>query len=165
MDTIIKYYVRVLKAVVMMFGMISALGILVMVGIVVVDVVLRMLRLPVKGAYDLAAIAGTITIAAAFPYTTAIKGHIAIEYFFQKFNRAGRLLVDTIMRLLSILFFICAAWQFFCYGSSLRASGQVSPTLQLPVFWLPWFLAVVFIVVALVTVQHLIKPSKEFMKP
>ncbi len=165
MNYIFNLYTRCLKAVVMFLGTVSACCILAMVAIVVIDVVLRIFRMPVKGAYDLVGIVGAITIASALPYTTAIKGHIAIEYFFQKFNRFGRLMVDSVMRLMSIIFFFGAAWQFFCYGNSLKSSGLGTPTLQVPLFWLPWLLAIIFIVVALVIVQHLIDPNKEFIKP
>ena len=162
---IINIYTRCLISAVMFFGAVSAFCIISMVAIVVIDVVLRIFRMPVKGAYDLIGIAGAITIATALPYTTAIKGHIAIEYFFQKFNHTGRLLIDSIMRLLSILFFLGSAWQFLCYGNSLKSSGAGTPTLQVPLFWLPWLMAVVFVVVALVIVQHLVNPNKEFIKP
>ena len=165
MRSFLELYTRILKVFVIFLGSISAIGIMSMVAIVVVDVILRLFRIPMKGAYDLVGIAGAITIATALPYTTAIKGHIAIEYFFHKFNRTGRLVVDTVMRLLAIAFFLGTAWQFACYGNSLKESGLGTPTLQVPLFWLPWILSIVFVVVALVTVEHLIHPNKEFIKP
>ncbi len=149
----------------MLLAGLSALSVLAMVLIVVIDVVLRMLRLPVTGAYDLVKVAGTIAIAASFPYTTAVRGHVAIEYFFHKFNRRGRVVIDTLVRLMAMVFFVFASWQSFCYGSTLRESGLVSLTLQMPVFWLAYLIGVIFLVVVLVIFENMLHPGKEFIKP
>ena len=66
------------------------------------DVLLRAVASPIKGTYDLVQILGALTIACAVPLTTAVKGHVAVEYFFNKMWYRGRLVVDSLMRLLMI---------------------------------------------------------------
>jgi hypothetical protein len=71
----------------------AAVGGVAVAGIVVVtvaDVVGRQFGLPVKGAYDLVRVLGAIAMGCALPLTKAVKGHIAIEYFFQKLGGRGR---------------------------------------------------------------------------
>ncbi len=164
-DPSANLFSRTLRGIVMLFAYISGLGIFTMIGITVVDVVMGIFRHPIVGAYDLVKLAGAVTMAAALPYTTAVKGHVAIEYFFQKLNKKGRFLLDTIIRLMAMFLFGFAAWRSFIYGNSLKASGQGTLTLQIPVFWVPWVIAVTFILVVLVIFHNLMHPGREMIKP
>jgi TRAP-type C4-dicarboxylate transport system permease small subunit len=143
---------------------ISGAGLFLMMAVTCCDVVLRATGFPVKGSYDVVRICGVITMACALPLTTAMKGHIAIEYFFQKLNRLGRLIVDSIMRLVSIGAFSCAAVACISCGQRLLAAGEVTSTIEIPIFWVPWVMAVAFGVTAIVVVFHLIYPGRDMMK-
>ena len=144
---------------------VAALGIVTMMGITCVDVVLRTFSRPLTGALDMVMIAGAITIAGALPYTTAVKGHVAIEYFFQMLSRRWRLVVDTIVRLMVITLFGLLARQCVIYGLSLKQSGEVTATLQVPIFWVPWVLAGSCAVTCLVVLYNLLYPGKAMIKP
>jgi TRAP-type C4-dicarboxylate transport system permease small subunit len=154
-----------LRALVRFLGVVSGAGLMVMVLVTSLDVVLRVFRLSFTGAYDLLKIAAVVTVAAALPYTTAIKGHVAIEYFFHKLGRRGRAVVDALMRLLGMGLFSLLAWGSVQYGNSLRQSGEVSLTLQLPIFWVPYLLAASCGLVVLIKLYHLLHPGQPLLKP
>lgn len=162
---LLEIYHRGLRALVHALGRLACAGLLVMVAVTTLDVLLRVFRLSFKGAYDIVCIAAALTVAASLPYTTAIKGHVAIEYFFHRLGRRGRVVVDTLMRLLVIGLFGLLAWQSVRYGNSLRNSGTVSMTVQLPIFWVPYVLAASWVLVVLITIYHLFHPGKELIKP
>jgi len=143
----------------------AGLGILAMMGVTCVDVVLRVFGSPLTGAYDIVKLSGALTIACALPYTTAVKGHVAIEYFFHKLSWRGRVVVDTLARLLGMALFGVLAWQSVRYGMSLRRSGQVTLTLQVPVYWVPYVIAFSCGVVVLVILHNLLHPGREMIKP
>jgi TRAP-type C4-dicarboxylate transport system permease small subunit len=69
------------------------------------------------------------------------------------------------MRLMVIALFCLLAWQSIRYGNSLRISGTVSMTIQLPIFWVPYVLATSCILVVLVKIYHLSHPGQTFIKP
>jgi TRAP-type C4-dicarboxylate transport system permease small subunit len=98
-------------------------------------------------------------------YTTAVKGHVAVEYFHHKLGRRGRVVADTLIRLPIMALFSLFTWQFIAYGAKLRSSGEVSMTLQLPVFWVPYVMAFSCALVVLVTWWHLLHPGKALIKP
>ena len=158
-------YHAALRHAVMALAYVACAGLMVMVSVVTVDVVLRVCRVPFTGAYDIVRIAAGLTVAAALPYTTAIKGHVAIEYFFQQLGRRGRLGVDALMRVSAMALFSLLAWGCVDYGNSLRATGEVSMTLQVPIFWLPYILAVSCGLVVLIKLYHLTHPGKPMIKP
>jgi TRAP-type C4-dicarboxylate transport system permease small subunit len=159
-----ELYHNALRQLVMILAYVACVSLMVMVVVTSIEVVLRIFRLSMTGAYDIVKMAAALTIAAALPYTTAIKGHVAIEYFFQKLGRRGRMVVDTLMRLLAIALFGLLAWGCVDYGNSLRAKGEVSMTLQLPVFWLPYVLGLSCALVVLVKIYHLTHPGKPMIQ-
>ena len=87
---------RLMRGLIYALLAISGTGILVMIAVTCADVLLRLVRYPFVGAYDIVRIAGILTLGAGLPYTTAVKGHVAIEYFFHKLGRRSRIAVDTV---------------------------------------------------------------------
>jgi len=142
----------------------ACLALLVMAGVTCLDIFFRLVGWPQKGAYDVVRITGALAIACALPLTTALKGHVAIEYFFHRMNRLWRAAVDAVMRLLMIAGFLTAAFGCYRYGVRLLTSGDVSPTLEIPLFWVPWVIALALSVTALTVLFHLVHPAKELMK-
>ncbi len=161
----VDLYHRGLRWVVNALAWVAGAGLMAMVLVTTADVLLRKFNLSLTGAYDLVKIAATLTVAAALPYTTAIKGHVAIEFFFQKLGRRGRIVVDALMRLGGAALFALLAWGCVDYGNSLRQKGEVSMTLQLPIFWLPYVLAGSCALVVLIKLYHLTHPGKPMLKP
>lgn len=161
----VRVYERALRALVLLLSVIASMGVLAMMAVTCADVVLRALGSPFVGAYDIVRLAGAVTIACALPYTTAVKGHVAIEYFFLMLSRRGRVVVDTIARSLAMTLFGFLTWQSVVYGASLRRSGEVSLTLQLPVFWVPYVVAFACGVTLLVILHNMLHPGREMIKP
>ncbi|HRZ81300.1 MAG TPA: TRAP transporter small permease [Candidatus Hydrogenedentes bacterium] len=160
-----RAYLRALRAVVLALASVSGLAILAMIAVTCADVALRAFGRPLTGAFDIVRVAGAVAIACALPYTTAVKGHVAIEYFFQKLNRPGRILVDTVCRLLVMGLFSVFTWQCVMYGNSLRRTGEVSLTLQIPMFWVTYVIAGACAVTVLVKIHNLLHPGREMIKP
>lgn len=163
--SILRWYSRIVRGLTLALMAVSATAIFAMMVVVCLDVVLRFFGHPIPGSIDIVRILGAITLACALPYTTAVKGHVAIEYFFHKLGRRGRIAIDTLSRLVVIGLFGLLGWQSVHKGLSIKASGEVSPTLQLPIFWVLFVIAFSCLVVALVVVDHLLHPGREMIKP
>jgi TRAP-type C4-dicarboxylate transport system permease small subunit len=159
------FLVNSLRRLVLLSAVIAGTGLLTMMLVTCVDVVLRKFGRPLPGAYDIVKMAAGVTIACALPYTTAVKGHVAVEFFYHRLGRRGRVVADTTIRLLIMALFSLFAWQLVHYGVRLRTSGEVSMTLQMPVFWVPYVMAFSCVVVVLVTLYHLFHPGKTLLKP
>ncbi len=154
-----------LKYLVHAFTIISGMAVLGMMLVTCLDVICRAFGSPIPGTLDIVRMLGAVTLACSLPYTTAVKGHVAIEYLFQKMPWLGRVTVDTVARLSVIVLFVVLGWNSLKYGFSLKSSGQVSATLQMPLFWIPWVIALSCLVVILVIFQNMIHPGREIIKP
>ncbi len=160
-------YNRGLRLVVYGLLAVSGAGVLAIMLVTCADVILRLrwINRPFIGAYDIVKILGALSLASSLPYTTAVKGHVAIEYFFHKLNRRGRIVVDSVMRVLTMVLFAFLAWRSVLYGLDFRRTGQVSQTLQLPVFWVPYVIGFCCAIVVLVVAHSLLHPDREMIKP
>ena len=69
------------------------------------------------------------------------------------------------IRLLMMALFSLFSWELVRYGAGLRSSGEVSMTVQLPVFWVPYVMAFACAVAMLVTLYHLFHPGKRLLEP
>ncbi len=150
---------------IILFAYIAGLSVLSMMAITVADVILRIFNIGITGAYDLVRAFGVIAVACALPYVTAAKGHIAIEFFYHKCNHQGKLLLDFLFRICSLVIFGGLAIQTFRHGLSLYRSGEVFPNLGMPVFWIPFVISFNCFLMMIVFIYHLIHPGKEYIKP
>lgn len=165
MQRLIAGYERLLRWAVLFLAGVSGLSVLGMMAVTVVDVVLRKSPWAFAGTYDLVKVLGAVSIAGALPYTTAVKGHVAIEFVYQKLGRTGRLVLDVFLRVLSIGLLGLAVRECVRYGQMLWLTGQVSQTLQMPIFWVPYFMAVCLSLMILVMFYHMSHPGKALLKP
>lgn len=165
LNSLLTAYYKFLRGLVFVLAIIAGLGIMIMMLVTCLDVILRIFRCPFVGAFDIVKIAGAVSIAAALPYTTAVKGHVAIEYFFQKLSRTSRIVTDTIIRVIGIGMFSFICHRSILYANALKKSGQVTLTLQIPEFWVMYFIAFSCALVALVILHNLLHPGKEMIKP
>ena len=116
---------------------------------------LRLYKFSLTGAYDIVCVSTVIAIACALPATTAAKGHIAIAYFSQKLNRVGRRVVEVCVHGGLIASFLVAMWQCLRAGNNFLSNGQGTATLQIPLFWVPWVMALGLLFSALASMVHL----------
>lgn len=143
----------------------SGLSLLGMVLLTCADVILRRVWEPITGANDLVGVLAVMVLAGAMPYTTASRGHVAVEFFAAKLGTRAHSALGFLVHLLGAALFAILCWYSMLYGRSLLKIGQVTLTLQLPVFWLPWVMGFSFGVVAMVLMHELVRPRQVLVKP
>ena len=158
---IFSFFSRIILA----LAYIAGASILIMMTITVVDIILRIFNTGITGAYDMVRACGTVAVACALPYLTAVKGHIAIEFFYHKCGHFWRVILDTILRIASLLIFGILSVKIFQHGLSLYRAGEVFPNLGLPVFWIPFLISFNCFLMMVVFIYHLVHPGKELIKP
>ncbi|MBM4104362.1 MAG: TRAP transporter small permease [Planctomycetes bacterium] len=158
------WYEKVLRRLITVMIWLSGAGILAMIAVTFIDIVFRLLRIRFTGAVDIVQIAGAVSIAAALPYTTAVNAHVAIEFVLHKLSHRGRLVMGSIIKIMTIALFVFAAHRSFLYGNDLRAHNQGTMTLRFPMCWMMYMIAVCLTVVVLVVLYSLLKPRKELIK-
>ena len=95
------------------------------------DVLLRFFRHPIPGTYELVGFAAALAIGFALPYTSWLRGHVYVDSLVGWLPKAVRVVFHVATRLLAAGLFALLGWNLVRFGLDLRASGEVSPTLEL----------------------------------
>lgn len=116
-----------------LFNWVAAGALVVMMVLTCCDVVLRFFRHPIPGTYEIVGLLGTVVISFSLAYTTAKKGHIAVEFIVSKFGRKTQNSIDAVNTFLALILFAIITWQSALYAVDLRTSKEVSLTVQIPI--------------------------------
>jgi TRAP-type C4-dicarboxylate transport system permease small subunit len=123
----------------------------------VTDVILRSLRSPIVGTYELVAFAGAVVIGFSVPFTSWLRAHIYVDFFILKFPKKIKNLFNIVTRCLVIVLFILIGWNLIKYGMDLQKSGEVSLTLQMPFYPVAYGIGVCCFIQCIVLICDIIK--------
>lgn len=116
------------------FNWISAAAVAGMVVLTCMDIILRLFRHPIPGTYEMVGFLGAVFAAFALGYTSVNRGHIAVDFLVQKLPARAQSLVDGINDSICAVFFGFLSHQCLVYAGDLKSVGEVSMTLQMPVY-------------------------------
>jgi TRAP-type C4-dicarboxylate transport system permease small subunit len=105
------------------------------------DVVLRALRHPIPGTYELVGFLGALAVALSLAQTSIERAHIAVDFIVRKLPPRLRAGVDIATTLAGTALFALASLQCWRYGRDLQLTGEVSLTLELPIYPIVYGLA------------------------
>jgi len=123
------------------------------------DVIGRAAGRPLLGAVEVTGLLATLALAFSLPYTQRERGHVGVELLFQMVGSRTQAAVETVTGLLALALFGIIAWKSAEYGAQIRASGEVSPTLQLPTYVVIYLIAASFGVLALVQASAVVQAA------
>jgi len=116
------------------FNALAGLAVVAMMLLTCADVILRLMRHPIPGTYELVGFLGTVIIAFSLAMTSLTKGHIAVELLVEKLPRRAQSGFEAIASLIGAVLFALISWQSLVYAADMRQSGEVSVTLTMPIY-------------------------------
>lgn len=126
------------------------------------DVFLRyFFNRPLTGTYDLVALLGSVVVSFSIPMTTLKRGHVAMEALIAVLSDEMRRVFCVVTGCLGIILFSIIGWNLFIYGTVLLRSGEVFPTLRLPVFYPAYAIGFCCMVECLVLIHRVLKAIGE----
>lgn len=121
--------------------MIAGASLVFIMAITCADVVLRFFRHPIPGTYELVGYAAALAIGCTMPYTSWMRGHVCVDSIIGRLPKAARSVFHVFTRLLAIGLFALLGWNLVRFGLDLRATGEVSPTIELKFYPVVFVLA------------------------
>lgn len=113
---------------------IGAGAIVTMMMVTCLDVVLRFFRCPVTGAYEVVGMLGAVFVSFSLAQTSVEKGHIAVDFLVQKLPEKTGHGIEAFNNLTCCVLFSIMSLQCFYYAMDLKKCGEVSMTLQMPIY-------------------------------
>ncbi len=145
-------------------NVLAALAMIFVMLLTVADVILRRFMLPVPGAYDIVSLVSSFIISFSLGYTSVQKGHIAVEFLFEKLPERASRILSAINELIASVFFGILAWQALAYALRSMGSGEVSPTIRLPFFPFILGLALGCLLLSVILAVNCIKETEKAIR-
>jgi TRAP-type transport system small permease protein len=125
------------------------------------DVFLRyVFNRPIVGGYDLITLLGSVVIAFSIPQTTLNRGHVAMEALTAKLSAKAQKVFAVITASIGVIIFVIFSWNLFVYGTILLRSGEVFPTLRMPIFYPAYAIACCCVLECLVLFHRVLQTLK-----
>ena len=121
------------------------------------DVVLRAFGRPILGTYEVVAICGGLVIGLAAPFTSWRRGHIAVDIVTRKFPDRAKDISNIATRSVAIGLCLIIGWNIIKIGTDFWEGGEVSNTLQLPLYPVAYAIAACFFILAVVLFCDILK--------
>jgi TRAP-type C4-dicarboxylate transport system permease small subunit len=140
-----------------LLNIIAGVSITFIIVLTVLDVILKNLKMAIPGTYELVMFAGAMVISLALPMTTFAKGHVLVDFLVLSFSQKTRNLINIVTRLMGIFLFGIASWNMVKIGMTLARTGEVSMTLQMPMYPIAYGIAFSFFVQCLVLIAQIMQ--------
>jgi TRAP-type C4-dicarboxylate transport system permease small subunit len=111
----------------------AAAAVVGMMTLTCLDVLLRFFRHPIPGTYEIVGMLGAVFVSFSLARTSLDQGHIAVDFLVQRFPKRIQHAVEAFNTGICALLFSVVCLQCLFYASDLKASGEVSMTLQMPI--------------------------------
>ena len=114
------------------------------------DVVGRTFGRPIPGAYEIISFAGGLVLGFAIPASAIGKVHVIVDLVIAKLTPGPKAVLHFISRLMGAGLLCATGYALIMMGSKLRATGEVTPVLQLPFYPIAYAMGLAFLVTALI---------------
>ncbi|TFG93301.1 MAG: TRAP transporter small permease [Syntrophobacterales bacterium] len=142
------------------FTWLAAVAVLIMMLITCADVVLRFFRHPIPGTYEIVGLMGAVGVSFALAHTTVKKGHIMVEFLTRRMPEKVQFFVAAGGEMISAVLFGILALQSTIYALDLKRTGEVSLTIEVPIYPFVFSIAIGCLLVCLVLLTDLYKSLK-----
>lgn len=110
------------------FGAIALVG---LTGIACVNMLMRILGSPFKGAYELVGFFGALVVALPLGYAQINRAHISVDILARYYSIKTKRLINAFNSLICTAFFVLVAWQSGIYATTIWKRGETSETLRI----------------------------------
>jgi TRAP-type C4-dicarboxylate transport system permease small subunit len=136
---------------------IAGIALTIIVFLTTADVIGRAFGYPILGTYEIVAILGGVVIGFVTPITSWKRGHVFVDFLTVKLGRKSKDKVDVVTRIVAIALFLLIGTSIMKIAGNLREAGEVSATIQLPLYPIAYAVGASLYVLSLVVFCDILK--------
>jgi TRAP-type C4-dicarboxylate transport system permease small subunit len=140
---------RVLKLLDRILLVAAGVAVLTLMAVATLNVCLRVVHMPFRGAYEVVSFLGAVVIAFALGYTQRRRSHIVVDILSETYPPTLQRLIEAVGLLVSAAFFGIISYVIFRWGMRIAGSGEVSETLKIIHYPFIWCVGIGFAVLTL----------------
>lgn len=119
---------------------------------------------PISGTVEMVGLLGAAVAAFAIAYTFIQGGHVAIDYLVARAPERLGAAIRSITSLLGAALFALLAWESLMFAGDLLASGEVTPTRQIPFYPFVWGIALACLPVVVLLFLDFLKAASRAVR-
>ena len=151
---------RIIKHLSAVFEYFALVNLLMMVAITCLDVLgAKIFLKPILGALDMVMLNQLLAMSFAATATLLLGRHVQVEFLVILLPRRVRGVIESVVWLVVLAFFVIVAWRLFLYGAG--TGGEVSATARIPLSPFAYATAISFIPVCLAILADLLKSLRK----
>lgn len=125
--------------------------------VIVINVLMRAIwHRPLMGTMEYVNIFTTLTVALALAYCSFQNGQIAVDLLVEKLPAKAAAAIDIFTNLAALLFWAVAAYYSVEYGRTMMETGLVASTTEIPLYPVPFLIALGLAALCLVLLQRIL---------
>ena len=117
---------------------VAGISLTLMMLLTVADVAMRAGGHPISGTYEIVALSLALVVGFSLPRVSLDKQHIYMDFFVERLSQRNKSFLFTLTRILCVILFLLIGFNLLSIGNEIRASGEVSPTLLIPFYPIPY---------------------------
>ena len=123
------------------FQVVAGVGLVFMMGVTLLDIIMRALSKPIIGAVELISFSGAVIIGFAIPYSSWTRAHIMVDFLVERLSPASKRIMQVVTKLAGLVLFLFIGVNFILYGLNLMKTGELSPGFRIPYYPITFGLA------------------------
>lgn len=147
------------------FRALSAIALAAAMLITCADVAGRALGHPILGAVEVGVLLAALVLAFSLPHTEQEKGHVGVELLIMRLGPRARSAMDGFNAAVGAALSGTIGWMCSTYAASMKASGEVSMTLQIPLHPIIYVISACFWALALVQLSNALQNARKVLSP
>lgn len=157
----VKLLSNVVRALSRFMYSIAGVALTAMMLLTVADVILRFLGRPIVGTYEVVGLLGAVVIGFAIPQTSRLKGHVLMDFLTDRLPHRAQAVLQVATRILACALFVIIGWNIWLLGDGYRQTGEVTLTIQLPLYPVAYGIAVCCFIQCLVLIMEILEMGKQ----
>jgi len=137
------------------FLLVSGVTLAFMLVFTVFNVVMRALRRPIVGDYEIISFLGAVVVGFALPYTAWVKGHVTVDFLLEKLSKRTAGWTQVATRILSAALFLWIGWNFVLLSLDLIKTKEVTQLLKVPYYPISFGLALCCLILSIILVSQI----------
>jgi len=133
------------------FQVIAGIGMIYVLIVSVADIIMnKVFKNPLNWSFDSIGLVAVIAIVFAIPGVQLNHGHIEVEILEERLPRFWRKFTGLFVNVLGLILWSIITWRSVLYGIDILRSGEVSMTVEMPIYPFIWFQGICAAAVTLV---------------
>ncbi len=148
---------RMLKKIVKWLEFVAGIALLFVTLLSGSDIVGRIFKAPIQGAYEIISFTGGIVLGFAIPDSILARAHVTVDLIVDRAPAGMRSALHVFTRILGGMLFVLMGYASVKMAARLHAAGEYTPVLELPFYPVAYAMAGAFFVSAILLFVELTK--------